>query len=436
MENEEVAEILLDVGAVSLNAVNPFKYASGMLSPIYTNCRVLTSYPNERKVIVDLLKSTIERSIGREFDIVVGTASSGISLATYLASYFGLPMAYVRAAAKEHGKGKQIEGAIKEGMRAVLVSDIMSTEQDVPNAVKALKDAGVKVVYCITIFSNNLGAIEKSLEADDIPHSSLTDLKTLLVVASVKKRISRQDRDKVLEWMEDPEHWDAARRQKIEKMTVENKEKVAEVLLKIKAVTLNTKQPYRYKSGILSPIYTDNRLLMSHPKDWQKVMDAFINVIVDKIGLQNVDVIAGTATAGISHAAYLSERLHLPMVYVKSSTDEAGNTTYKVEGRVKKGDRVLVLEDLISTGGSSLSTVKAVREAGGTVDNCIAIFTYGMDKAKKAYDDEHVNILTLTDISTLIEVASRQDYIKPGEKQLVMEWTKDTSGWGKKHGFE
>lgn len=435
MEKEEVAEALLEIGATTINSTSPFKYANGMLSPIYTNNRILISFPKERKLIIDSFIDHINAIGKNKIDVVVGAGASGISLATYIAERLNIPMAYTRSVAKDHGKGKQIEGIFEKGYRTVLVSDVMSTEDDIPIAVNAIRAQGGEVVFCISIFSNNLNIIENFLEKEGIKYHSLTDLKTLLTVATIKRKISDSERASVAEWMKNPENWDNERKAKLERAMKENKEKIAEILLKIKAVTLNLKQPYRYVSGILSPIYTDNRLLMSYPEEWKQVIDSFVNIIIGKIGVQNIDVIAGTATAGISHAAYLAEILGLPMIYVKSVTD-GSVTTFKIEGKLKKSDRVLVLEDLISTGGSSLTTVKAIREAGGTVNDSLAIFTYGMEKAKKAYEDANVNLITLTDIDTLIDVASKQNYIKPEEKAKVAEWTKDTAGWGKKMGFE
>jgi orotate phosphoribosyltransferase len=430
---ETVAEILLKINAVSLNPTHPFKYASGLFSPIYTDCRILTSYPDERKFIIDIFIDYINDIVGKNnIDIIIGTASSGISLATYLGQRLNLPIAYVRSSLKDHGKGKQIEGIFKNDYRALLVSDIMSTEKDIPISVRAIKEAGGEVVYCMTIFSNKLGIIEKFLEGEKIRYHSLTDLDVLLEVASINNKISADEKKSVTDWMKNPQEWDTLRRDRINKISEENKEKIAEILLKIKAVTLNTVQPYRYVSGILSPIYTDNRLLMSYPAEWRQVIDSFVNVIVNQIGTQNINIIAGIATAGISHATYLADRMHLPMIYIKSDVDQYGKFT-KIEGHIKKRDKVIVLEDLISTGGSSISAVNSVREYGGVVEYCLAIFTYEMKKSKEAFEKENVKLIALTDISTLIKVAVKLKYIKPEEEQIILDWIKDPMEWTKKN---
>jgi len=432
MQKERVAEILLDMDAVSLNPTNPFKYATGIFSPIYTDCRVMTSYPKKRKIIVDLLVEHIDKKIGRKnIDVIVGTAHSGVSLATYLAQRLQMPMAYIRTTTKDHGKKRQIEGLLRKGDRVLLIGDIFSARMDIAISVEAIKKVGAKIVYCLTIFTDNLGFIEDFLEKEKIKYHALTNLKALLLVASIKKKITDEERERVREWMKNPKNWDKIRRNEIEKKLKENKEKIAEILLKIKAVTLNLKQPYRYVSGILSPIYTDNRLLMSYPKEWKEVIDSMIYTIINKIGIQKVDVIAGTATAGISHAAYIAERLGLPMIYVKSKVDEYGKFT-RIEGHLNHDDEVLIIEDLISTGGSSLSSAQAIRENRAIVKNCLAIFTYEMEKAKRGFEEAKITLTTLTDFSTLVDVAVRKKYIKPEKKEIVLKWNKDPAGWEEK----
>lgn len=201
---EEVAEILLKINAISLNPTRQFKYASGILSPIYTDCRVLSSHPNERKMIIDYLEKFTTHVVGLEnVHVIVGTAHSGISLAAYLAQRLELPMAYVRTSIKDHGKRRQIEGILRNGQKVLLLSDIMSTEKDIPVAVEVIRNVGAQIVYCLTIFSNSLGIVEDFLEKNKIKHHSLTDLETLLLTALRKKRISPTERAIVLEWMKD-----------------------------------------------------------------------------------------------------------------------------------------------------------------------------------------------------------------------------------------
>lgn len=431
MESKEVAEILLRINAVNVAPEHPFRYASGMLSPIYTDCRVLSSYPNERRMIIDELVRFVTEEVGiGNIDIIVGTAHSGISLATYLAQRLSLPMAYVRTTVKDYGKRRQVEGILKKEQKVLLLSDIMSTERDIPITVEAIKKLGAKIAYCLTIFSNNLGIVENFLKKEKIKYHNLTDIETLLFIASKKRRISQTERTVILEWIKNPTNWDRLRKTRIRKLLSRNREKISSILLEIKAVTINTKEPYKFASGILSPIYTDNRLLMSYPNRWKEVIDSFLSLIINEVGVQNVNVICGTSTAGIPHAAYLAEKLGLPMIYVKSKKDEYGKFTI-IEGNLKRDNKVLIIEDLVSTGASSISAAKVIRGAGGIVENCLAILTYGMKQSIKDFRKEKIQLITLTDLQTLLEVAVRKKYITPEERKIMFEWRE-----GLTHGAE
>ncbi|MEM0360798.1 MAG: orotate phosphoribosyltransferase [Candidatus Diapherotrites archaeon] len=212
-----------------------------------------------------------------------------------------------------------------------------------------------------------------------------------------------------------------------------NAENVAEILLDIKAVTLSPNKPYRYASGILSPIYTDNRLLMGYPEHRKKIIGAMADLI-EKRKIR-FDVVAGTATAGIPHAAWLAEKTGKPMVYVRSEEKQHGKQN-KIEGLIEKGWKAIVVEDLVSTGGSSVETVKGLRAAGLKAEDIIAIFTYNMKAATDKFLAEKISLFALTDFSTLISVAARKKYISEQEKEIVLEWNRDPQNWGKKMGFE
>ena len=217
----------------------------------------------------------------------------------------------------------------------------------------------------------------------------------------------------------------------VHKMTTS--QDVAKILLEIKAVTLSPEKPYRYASGILSPIYCDNRLLMSYVDKREQIINHFIQTI--KQNSLQFDIIAGTATAGIPHAAWLAEKLKKPMIYIRAGAKEHGKTN-QIEGKLEKGQKVLVIEDLISTGGSSVAAVEAVRNAGGIVTDCLAIFTYEMQKAKDKFKESNCNIITLSNFTTLIRIAGDNSYISADSVKKALEWNKDPQGWGKKIGLE
>ncbi len=212
-----------------------------------------------------------------------------------------------------------------------------------------------------------------------------------------------------------------------------NAKRAAEILLEIKAVTLNTEKPYRYTSGIISPIYTDNRLLMGYPEKRSEIINGMISLLKEK--RIEFDVVAGTATAGIPHAAWLAEKTGKPMVYVRPQ-EKAHGKENKIEGLMKEGWKAIVIEDLISKGGSAVETVKALRSAGVEADNIITIFTYNMNASKEKFSAENISLHALTDFLTVIETAAEKGYINEKEKNIALEWNKDPSGWGKKNGFE
>ncbi len=208
--------------------------------------------------------------------------------------------------------------------------------------------------------------------------------------------------------------------------------KVAKILFSIGSVIFRTRQPFRYSSGILSPIYTDNRLIISHPKEREIIVDLLIKEI-KKIGMP--DVIAATATAGIPHAAFIAQKLNLPMIYVKGQAKKYGKKN-AIEGTIKKGQKAIVIDDLISTGGSSLRVVDTIRKVGGKVTDVIAIFTYGFEKSREDFEKSKVSVHTLTDIDASVEAATRDGYLKKDQVEAIQSWAKDPDGWGKKMGFE
>ena len=203
-------------------------------------------------------------------------------------------------------------------------------------------------------------------------------------------------------------------------------DKISETLLKVSAVMLKTKPPFRWASGILSPIYTDNRILMSYPKEREFIVNSFIKLI--KQNKVKFDGFAGTATAGIPWAAWLSQKLKYPMVYVRGEAKDHGKENL-VEGKVEEGKKYIVVEDLISTGSSSLNTINAVREKGGIVEECIAIFTYELEKANVNFESANVRLYTLTNFTNLVKTALQKKSISKEQLNHIMDWKKHPEGW-------
>ncbi len=203
-------------------------------------------------------------------------------------------------------------------------------------------------------------------------------------------------------------------------------DKTAEILLKLNAVMLRTKPPFRWASGILSPIYTDNRILMSYPKE----RDFIVNFLVKLMKQNKIKIggFAGTATAGIPWAAWLAQKLDKPMVYVRNESKDHGKGN-KLEGKIEEGKHYVVVEDLISTGGSSLNTINAVRQMHGTVECAVAIFTYELEKAKANFENANVRLLALTNFTNLVKAALDKKSISKEQLNHIMDWKKNPEGW-------
>jgi orotate phosphoribosyltransferase len=201
---------------------------------------------------------------------------------------------------------------------------------------------------------------------------------------------------------------------------------VARNLLKIRAVKLSPREPFTWASGLLSPIYCDNRVALSYPE-----LRTFLKKCLAEKSAHfgPFDVVAGVATAGIPHGVLLADLLEQPFVYVRSGAKDHGRRN-QIEGELHPGQRVLVIEDLISTGGSCLAAVDALRDAGAEVVGVLAIFQYGFDKAKVAFANKGVDFQTLTNYDALVQEAVRTGYVSQDDLQTLSEWRENPDGWG------
>lgn len=202
--------------------------------------------------------------------------------------------------------------------------------------------------------------------------------------------------------------------------------KVAEFLLQIKAIKLQPDQPFTWASGWKSPIYCDNRKTLSYPQIRTYIRQQYVNMINDQFS--KPDVIAGVATGGIAQGALVAQDMGLPFVYIRSEAKKHGLTNM-VEGVVEEGQSVVVIEDLISTGGSSIKAVEALREQGCKVKGMVAIFTYGFDEAVENLKKANCPTTALCDYNTLIEVALKHKYISENDLDSLKEWRESPSIW-------
>ena len=205
------------------------------------------------------------------------------------------------------------------------------------------------------------------------------------------------------------------------------KKQFAQKLMDIKAIKLQPNDPFTWASGWKSPIYTDNRKTLGHPSLRSFVKLELCHVIQENF--PEADAVAGVATGAIAQGALVAEELGLPYCYVRPKPKDHGMGN-QVEGEIKKVSKVIVVEDLISTGGSSLKAVAALREYGVEVIGMVASFTYGFPVAEEAFREANVKLITLSDYNAVVEQAAETGYIKEEEKAVLAEWRKDPSVWG------
>lgn len=206
----------------------------------------------------------------------------------------------------------------------------------------------------------------------------------------------------------------------------QTKQEIARLLLEVGAVTLRLEKPFTWSSGIQSPIYCDNRVLISYPEGRRLVRAGFTTLLKELE--PKTELIAGVATGAIPHAAWLAEHHQLPMVYIRGKSKDHGKEN-RVEGKVTPGALAMVIEDLVSTGGSSVAAIEALREAGVKVNHCCAIFSYGFEEAQKQFNAIHCQLTTLTDFPTLLEAAKETQLIKQEQIDLLMGFSKNPRTW-------
>lgn len=204
--------------------------------------------------------------------------------------------------------------------------------------------------------------------------------------------------------------------------------KLAKALMDIKAVLLRPQEPFTWASGWHSPIYCDNRRILSHPELRAQVAQWLADKAMELY--PEAEVVAGVATGAIAHGVLAADRMQKPFVYVRPKPKDHG-TGSQIEGELAPGKKVVVIEDLISTGMSSLAAVKVLRDAGAQVLGMVAIFTYGFDLAAQRFEEDKVRLDTLSNYSALVDVASETGYISSAAKTLLHEWRENPSEWGK-----
>ena len=207
---------------------------------------------------------------------------------------------------------------------------------------------------------------------------------------------------------------------------------IAKALLEIGAVGFKPKEPLTFKSGIISPVYVDNRIFPSHPEKFQLVIEGFEDLVKEKN--LDFDMVAGIAAGGIPYSAVLGYKMQKPSVFVRKEAKGHGKGK-RIEGGEVAGKKVLLIEDLVTTGSSSLSGIKALREEEAIVDNCLVIVSYDFQEAKDSLKKEKVKLYALTSFPAILEEAMAGGKLTAEESEIVRDWLSDPHGWAGRHGF-
>jgi orotate phosphoribosyltransferase len=206
----------------------------------------------------------------------------------------------------------------------------------------------------------------------------------------------------------------------------EIEKKIAEFLLQIKAIKLQPTNPFTWASGIISPIYCDNRITLSYPTIRTYIRQQFSEIIQEEFGA--VDMISGVATAGIPQGVLVAQELGVPFTYVRASAKGHGRQNL-IEGEVVDGQRVVVIEDLVSTGKSSLQAIKALRDAGCNVVGLVSIFSYGLEEAEENFKEAKCRFISLSNFEALLDFAVSDNYITDADKRILEDWRRDPKNW-------
>ncbi len=319
------------------------------------------------------------------FDAVAASSTDTLHPASLLAHARGIPMAYVRQQAKGYGLRRQIEGRVPPGASVLLLVEDARAEQ-ARIAEGALREAGAGTIRLLPVGEIVPPAAGAASAAPGAGAPSAAD-------AALRSDPGAIGRD------------------------------VAAALLDIGAVALNLVEPYTYTSGLRSPIYTDNRLLMSHPAAWRVVLGGLAARLTARA--KEFDLLVGMTTSGIPHASVLGQWLARPMVYLPGD----GDPRHDRQVGAFAGQRALIIEDLVTTGGSVLKTAARLRELGLAIAGCLAIFTYRGRIVGENFAAAAIALETLTDLETLLDVAIARGQITPEEARLVLDWRDDPPGW-------
>jgi orotate phosphoribosyltransferase len=434
---ERVTRLLFENDMVQVAGINGnpqyFVFGSGMRAPMYLKMSQILSDVTLKDKLVNELYDQIYNCIGiNSFDVVGGTTTAGIPWISMVQQKLHKPMIFVRSSAKDHGRMKKVEGELSEGQKVLVIEDVISRAETTMDAIESIRSIGGVIEHCAAICDYGIKSASDLFREAKVKKTSNTNLDHILEYGCDASKIPESACKNIASWRDDHERWESNLMTELKAMEDTISKHTAEIALGIQAVKVNPKG-YRYQSGILSPIYTDLRLLISYPEKMNMIADYAAQLIKTHIGTNSFDVIAGVHTAGEPLASWLQTKLGKPMIQVTKERNVFGR---RVEGVLKKGDIVLLVEDLISTFDSSEKTIDIINEYGGIVNDCIAIFSYGLPEAQERIAKRELNALVMFYFPILIETAVGNGTVEEASKSMVLAWQKDSRNWAKTMGLE
>ena len=415
---------LANMGSLKIADTQPFKVSKNSLAPLKLDIREVISYPSKRDKISQLLINEITNNFGKDYDVFAGLSPVGIPFTYLIANKLKMPMIYVRDKEINSIDGRySVEGIIKENDKIILLINEMRSGNRIIDAIKILHKRGAKVIGCVSLIDYNLCDKSKFDELG-VKCSSLFNLNDVLNLGLV----TEEQKQSITEWKNNYDAWVVHQKNKLEDKIKEIKKNVIEIFINLGLVEFHLSNPLKFKH-IYSPVIIDTKKLLSYPAERDFVFNSMLELLKEKINFDKIDLIVGEASSGIAPATWIAENLRKPMIYVHDDSDTFSDI---IEAKIKNNDHVLLVDDVIGTGGGTLNAIQRIEQLGGVVRNFASIVDYGLMHAKQLLGYENVMINSVITLEELLEAAEEQSLITEEEKQVVLDWMQDPFTWSQK----
>jgi len=424
MDKNELIKTLAQIGSLKITSSKAFRVSHSSLAPIKLDVREVITFPDKREDIVQLLIEAISSKFDHNYDLLAGLSPVGIPFTYLVANKLKMPMIYVRDREINSIDGRySVEGITKEDDRIILFTNEVRSGRRILDAIKILKKRGAKIVGCVSLLDYGLCDKTKFSE-ENIELISLFNIDDVLNLES----LTTEQKQSISEWRTDYDAWVVHQREKMENKIKQIKKDVIEVFINLGLVEFHISNPLKFRQ-VYSPVIIDTKKLLSYPAERDFVFNAMLELLKEKINFDKVDLIVGEASSGIAPATWIAENLRKPMIYVHDDGDSMSDI---IEAKIKNNDHVLLVDDVIGTGGGTLNAIQRIEQLGGVVRNFASIVDYGLAHAKQLLRYENIVINSVITLSELLDAAEDQQLISEEDKQVVLDWIQDPFEWSKK----